>query len=121
MDLLASSTSGSGDRNSRPFWWPGGEGDLHVLGALDGGTVTLYEANPTLATAAIRGDASSYKAQGATITADDGSNRFDAAACWMYVGFADAAADADDFECWVAKDETVPQPYFVDGNPSAVA
>lgn len=116
MDLLASTPTGN--RTSRPFWWPGGEGDLHVKGTLNGGTVTLYEANPELRTATLRGTASSYKPQGATITADNGSNSFRAAACWMYVGFVGAG---DSFECWVAKDEKVPQPYFVDGNQAAVA
>lgn len=119
MDNLLSSAD-AGDRLSRPFWWPGGDGDLHVLGELDGGTVTLYEGSPHLGDTE-RAAAASYKAQGATITSDDGVNRFNSAAGWMYVGFADADADADEFDCWVSKEETGPQPYFSTTNPDAVA
>lgn len=117
--LLDSSNGGAGDKKSRPFWWPGGYGELHVKGTV-GGTAILHEGAPQLTTAE-RALAANYKPHGSTVAVDNGSDLFRAAEGWMYVELENTAG-ADNCEVWVsrfASGENT-EPYFDDGNVNSV-
>lgn len=111
--MLLLSNLDTGHRSSKVFWWPGGEGELHIKGIMENGVVTLYEAGDYIPHNE-RNDRGYYNAHGATLEATDTVNRFTAGQGWMYVDYTDGDPD-DAFNCWISSNlNGAYQPYLTD-------
>lgn len=119
---LLESSNGSGDKRSRPFWWPGGDGELNAHGTV-GGTLILHVGAPQLSINQ-RADKDNYKPQGSTVTDITAglADRFWAAAGWMYVELENTGGN-DDCKVWVSR---IPngenlEPYYDTENTTPVS